>query len=56
MNEKVERLQKRLKERDRKIVKLKELIPNGVTNLPNIELEPWEETDEERLRQYPTSH
>lgn len=55
-SQKIERLQKRLKERDRKIVKLKALIPKGVTNLPNIELEPWEETDEERLRQYPTSH
>lgn len=56
LEKKIGRLQKRLKDRDRTIKNLKKIMPKGVTNLPNIELEPWEETDEERLRVYPTEH
>lgn len=53
LTKKMERLQKRLKDRDRRIKNLQRLVPKTqITNLPL--LEPWEETDEERLRFFPT--
>ena len=56
LEKKMGRLQKRLKDRDRAIRKLKALVPKSqITNVPLIELEPCEETDEERLRHFSTN-